>query len=533
LQPSLKPVRILRKKFWTGIFCQRKYSGKLNEVPGVKILHLSDLHFGTQDDARTWAGQLAEDLSGGLNCKRLDALIVSGDVGTRSGPEEYAAAKMFLDALCAELGPGPEGIVIVPGNHDLNWKQAKKGYSLMDREDYDGDLSKVRHVEVGDEVIRVQNNDDAYRKRFSHFSDFYKKVKGVAYPLEPSRQGVIYHYPDHKLLVLGLNSSRNIDRQFPSEAGIHPHAVGFALDAIRRDADRYGDCLKFAVWHHPLHSPSEDRITDRSFIARLANAGFCAAFHGHIHKTEKNLFAYDVTEDGRKLHIIGAGTFGAPSDEWHPGVPLQYNLLTLEENRLTVATRCRREKNGPWEAHAIWGQGAGKDPASRYVVELPEKQAGTETAAKGEKPAEEMPLEIPSVYRTYILDRCRYMDIDRLREPGSGVRMELPELFVPLYAMPPDRKERAADREDMSLLGEIERSVDIENLMAQYPDLLIKGQPGSGKTTLLKHAAMSMLTDDEWKGLKGWLPVLVILSQLKGFRDRCRNLPANRRQVCR
>ncbi len=65
-------------------------------------------------------------------------------------------------------------------------------------------------------------------------------------------------------------------------------------------------------------------------------------------------------------------------------------------------------------------------------------------------------------------------------------------------------------------------------MIAESPHLLIKGQPGSGKTTLLKHTALSMLTAGEWKGLEGWLPVLVILSQLKGFQDRCPDLPANR-----
>ncbi len=325
----------------------------------MNILHLSDLHFGTMDDARTWAGQLAVDLSGGLGRNRLDAVIISGDVATRSEPEEYAAAKSFLDALCAEFGPRPEGIVLAPGNHDLHWGLAKKGYSLMDREDFEGDLSKFRHVEVGDGVIRVRNKGDAHWTRFARFNEFHKAVKGTPYPLEPSRQGVLHHFPDHDLLILALNSCWDIDHRFPSAAGIHPHAVGFALDAIRRNADRYGDCLKFAAWHHPLDSPFEDRITDRGFISRLANAGFCAGF-GHIHKAEKSLFAYDVTEDGRKLHIIGAGTFGAPSDEWHPGVPLQYNFITLEDNRLTVATRCRREKNGRGKPMPSGAKGLGK-----------------------------------------------------------------------------------------------------------------------------------------------------------------------------
>ncbi len=50
----------------------------------MDLLHVSDLHFGTEADARTWSGQLSEDLANGLGCKRLDALILSGDIATRS-----------------------------------------------------------------------------------------------------------------------------------------------------------------------------------------------------------------------------------------------------------------------------------------------------------------------------------------------------------------------------------------------------------------------------------------------------------------
>jgi len=74
---------------------------------------------------------------------------------------------------------------------------------------------------------------------------------------------------------------------------------------------------------------------------------------------------------GRSLNFVGAGTFGALTREWVPGYPLQYNLLVLEGDKLTVETRCRREPNGAWQPDAIWTQGPGQDPLPRYEIILP------------------------------------------------------------------------------------------------------------------------------------------------------------------
>jgi hypothetical protein len=53
-------------------------------LPPSFVLHLSDLHFGTAENAATWYSQLAEDLQTELACSRLDALILSGDIANRS-----------------------------------------------------------------------------------------------------------------------------------------------------------------------------------------------------------------------------------------------------------------------------------------------------------------------------------------------------------------------------------------------------------------------------------------------------------------
>jgi 3',5'-cyclic AMP phosphodiesterase CpdA len=113
------------------------------------ILHLSDLHFTGAESATLWHSQLSEDLKYELDCDHLDAMIVSGDVGTYSLEQEYDEARRFLERLAKEFKLPSDGLIIVPGNHDLNWKLAKKGYSLVDRDECEGDLATARFVEVG------------------------------------------------------------------------------------------------------------------------------------------------------------------------------------------------------------------------------------------------------------------------------------------------------------------------------------------------------------------------------------------------
>jgi hypothetical protein len=329
------------------------------------ILHLSDLHFGTVEDAERWYGQLAEDLVRELRRKQLDGLILSGDVANFSTEQEYQAAEKFIDMLREEFGISQDALVIVPGNHDLNWNLSKKAYTPNRREDCGATLKEGDFF--GDTNLVEVSEDTAYVRRFAFFADFYKRVTGQTYPELYRDQATLRHFPAHRLLVVGLNSAWEIDHHFKARAGIHPDAVNDALNRIRRER-LYHDCLKIAVWHHPLSSAEEDRIVDHGFIERLAAAGFCIGLHGHIHKTDNSLFRYDQTPGGRRMEIISAGTFGAPIREWVPGYPLQYNLMLVHQDHVVVETRKREKLNGTWKPDARWLQGVGQDPKPRYSI---------------------------------------------------------------------------------------------------------------------------------------------------------------------
>jgi 3',5'-cyclic AMP phosphodiesterase CpdA len=332
------------------------------------ILHLSDLHFGTTENASNWSSQIIEDIYIEINCSQIDGIILSGDIVNKSTSEEYAAAKLFLDNLCNDLKLSQEQIIIVPGNHDLNWELAKKAYQLIDKDEHEGELKEGHYIKESETVFRIRD-EAKYQQRFTYFSNFYQAIKGEPYPLDYAQQGILHHFPSQNLLILGLNSAWQLDYYYRSRASINAQSLNNALNKIRQN-QTYQNCLKIAVWHHPLSNAFEDRITDHGFMERLAVNGFRFALHGHIHKAETNLYKYDLSAGGRKLDIICAGTFGAPIREWVPGYPLQYNLLKLEGEKLTVYTRRREELNGAWKPDARWSQGAGQNPLPYYEITL-------------------------------------------------------------------------------------------------------------------------------------------------------------------
>ena len=107
---------------------QRQYTAA--EEHGIHILHLSDLHLGDDALAGIYRAQLETDLIQELGIRRLEYLVISGDVAVRSTEEEYRAAFALVDGLVKRFGLDASRVVVVPGNHDLNWDLSEDGVSV-------------------------------------------------------------------------------------------------------------------------------------------------------------------------------------------------------------------------------------------------------------------------------------------------------------------------------------------------------------------------------------------------------------------
>lgn len=330
----------------------------------IHILHLSDLHI--EDDALTdtYRMQLESDLIKELGVRRLEYLVVSGDIANRSHEKEYRAAFALTDNLVKGFGLDASRLVVVPGNHDLNWGLSKKAYSFVYREDLPTPLPEDRHIPAGDTGALLRD-EQLYRERFAVFNDhFYRRVyTGNDYALDYADQVIWVERPDDRILFLGFNSCWDIDHYFQRRAGINMSALTRALDRLKEGT--YDGWLKIAVWHHPV--TGREMMNDE-FVQLLVVHGFQVCLHGHVHEAIEGYHKYD---DRRGIHIIGAGTFGSPAKEQVPGIPLQYNLLTFDPKagEMTVHTRKKEKIKGAWSADPRWGDKNDPKPWYKFQVQ--------------------------------------------------------------------------------------------------------------------------------------------------------------------
>ena len=512
-----------------------KIASVLNELyymnEEIHILHLSDLHFGTADDAERWYSQLAVDLTKGLNCQKLDGLIISGDIASKAKISEYDAATIFIEKLSKKFNLDSSQLVIVPGNHDLSWSVSKNGYKLINGEDF----AEGNYIEIdtsNERVLKLEKHE----QRFNNFNRFYKRLKSNEYPLDYSKQAIIHKLPNCNFLILSLNSSWEIDHHFKKRISINPVSIEFALNQIRNNPD-LEKCIKIAVWHHSFSNKEEDRIVDDAFMQSLAQAGFEVCLHGHIHKPDANLFRYDMTKYGRKIHILGAGTFGAPVREWTLGYPLQYNLLRFSGNSLRVETRCRMEINDTWGPAYMWRQGESKPNLPYFVIQL-SGQAQPEIQPENQlfKTSIENNLQKPDPhFEAEIKAYCQKTESLHENLPIAGfatqikVPIDIEDIYIPLRAIVnlkgiDDIEHYGDSKEADERLAQFDSSIEISLIEAfkqaerrGRKGLIILGDPGSGKTTHMKRMLLWCLRKNpEAMGLpREMLPVFLPLRELK------------------
>jgi GTPase SAR1 family protein/UDP-2,3-diacylglucosamine pyrophosphatase LpxH len=340
---------------------QQQYTGTGDHR--IHVLHLSDLHFTDQTFANVWRTQLETDLIKELKVRRLEYLIISGDIGNYSTDREYDVAFAMVDGLVKQFGLDASRVVVVPGNHDLNWDLSETAYPFVPKRKLPTPLPNDRSILAG-EAGALLRDDRLYRERFANFNThFYRRVfSGRDYPLNYSKQFLFVERPEDHILFLGLNSSWQLDHHFRKRASINMRALSHALDHLRDG--KYDGWLKVAVWHHPV--TGIETMND-DFMQLLAVHGFQVCMHGHIHEANQGFYHYD---DRRDIHIIGAGTFGAPANEQVAGIPLQYNLVTFDPQRgeMTVNTRKKEKVDGAWSADARWGDKNNPKPWYRFNV---------------------------------------------------------------------------------------------------------------------------------------------------------------------
>ncbi len=347
------------------------------ETP-LRILHLSDLHVGAGDDPLSLLQPLVAALQDPqeLGVERLDYLVISGDITNRAAPQEFEKAHAFVSELIQRFELTAARCILVPGNHDLDWNT--EVYKWEKKRQVD-----ARRLEPGtflEENTGYLLRDEArYRERFKNFSQhFYHPLTQRPYPLAPEEQCLPFFFRESRLQFLTMNSAWEIDEYFRERSSISEQALSRGLDAAnqelaearkRGDLEEGAQVLRIAVWHHPI--TGNEKIQADAFMGRLLQANVRVCLHGHVHEDRADLVNY--LDPMRRLHVVGAGSFGAPTHDRPESVPRLFNLMEIQRDlkRMRVHTRCLRKHGGAWEGWAVWpGERLG-EKRTYYEVTLP------------------------------------------------------------------------------------------------------------------------------------------------------------------
>lgn len=235
-------------------------------------------------------------------------------------------------------------------------------------------LQAGSYIEKGDGFL-IRREEAVYRQRFENFAIFHHQLTQQPYPLEAGQQTQVYIHDRDRIQFIGLNSACQIDEYFPERSAIDGSALSHALiaaekqinDAVsgKRIADR-DDVLRIAVWHHPISG--NEKIVDDAFVQRLQQADVRLCLHGHIHENRADLIGY--TDPSRRLHAIGAGSFGAVARDRPESTPRLYNLIEIAADRsqVRVNTRQMPKTGGAWGPNSVWPDGQG---GCRHWYDIP------------------------------------------------------------------------------------------------------------------------------------------------------------------
>jgi hypothetical protein len=339
----------------------------------IRILHLGDLHFTAETSPPAKLQWLLDDIrkGEGLGFETLDYLVISGDVTDKGREGGFESACEFVSLLIKEFNLSAKQCILVPGNHDL--EDQEESYSR--RKNADG-LKPEQWVQQG--VIVLARNEEKYPLRLKRFSDtFFQKILQQPYPLDYSRQGISYLFPDTRIQFLTLNSCWQIDEFNRKRSGVHPDAVAHVIreadkqvkEAIERgDLEERAKILRVGVWHHAVAGPEMMQNTD--FIGHLQNNGVKIGLHGDVHEIRREIIDY---WQEKRVFIVGAGSFGSPPEGRPESTSRLYNLLEVRRDfrSVRVHTRSQLKSDSPWRGYYEWPMpdgGVGKLPY--YDIDL-------------------------------------------------------------------------------------------------------------------------------------------------------------------
>lgn len=329
----------------------------------IRICHISDLHFGGQHDPLVFFGvdQSFKRTDYFINFLReprsaeskLDLLVISGDITSVAGEDEYDEFEEFLEQI-RELEFLPkssfwERVILIPGNHEVRRNESGgRGDYLKSFQNFTNNLKKKGKVictpysengvgrcvlssasrdgtpfalhsfsNLGVEILTLvscfyaQGINSEVVKLIEQYENLKKDVREGKARDDKWGAPIEEYFKKRMYLDVGFFS--------PDYAGKVPFDLRGYFSKNTSDKNN----LRIAVAHHPASKYFEmDNIHETSnykiLLQGLSKLGFLLYLHGHIH------FAPRPKEEGL-VELASASLSGIPSGE-----PNGFNIINWQ-----------------------------------------------------------------------------------------------------------------------------------------------------------------------------------------------------------
>jgi 3',5'-cyclic AMP phosphodiesterase CpdA len=253
----------------------------------VRLLHVSDVHFGAEDvEALAAVQNFAAHI-------KPDAIIIAGDITQSGRRSEFEAARLWFDSL----GFQP---IVAPGNHD----------------------TPVYHLPA---------------RMVAPFSRYSRYMAGL------DTVGRLVELGNGLVRISAINTARGVQGRVNWADGV------IDLDDLEDAVDRLSggpECAwRLLVCHHPLHEPGHSRISvdtrrGGEALRRCAAGRIDAILTGHIH----DAFAHKIESARRPMVQMGSGTLSTRLRGTRPsfcviqidGEHMVQDIVTIDRNGLEI-----------------------------------------------------------------------------------------------------------------------------------------------------------------------------------------------------
>jgi 3',5'-cyclic AMP phosphodiesterase CpdA len=314
----------------------------------ITILHISDTQFGakhrfgneglTAGDRRLsrLVSRLLEDIALLRRTHGLepDLIVASGDLAETGSRSEFQQVRDFLAELAAGLGLDRNRVVMVPGNHDINWRKCEAYFLNCE----------------ADETEPVPPYWPKLEHYAAMFAEFYSGVRGVSFPKD--QPWTLFEMPELKTVVAGLNSTIAESHRPEDHYGYcgDEQLYWFADRLSARAADGW---LRIAALHHnPVILDRNDSafLRDHDRLAELVAPHLNLILHGHTHAGKLCSFSPDG------VPVLCAGSAGVRQDARPDDVPNQYQLVQVTAGGVRVYARRYNPERRRWEGDTSVGR---------------------------------------------------------------------------------------------------------------------------------------------------------------------------------